>query len=143
MIPIETITKIRSIGLCKDAKMIRIFLKPVFALLIWAVLSGGLLGFYLKGLEFAGSIYTHLVVGLLSFSYAFRQKDQTKTAKMGVVPLQGFEEVLAILEPAANQVIRVGIVRQSGNEERAFLVEERDHALNEVYKLFNRKKSTK
>ena len=80
---------------------------------------------------------------MLSFSYAFRQKDQTKTAKTGVVPLQGFEEILAIREPAANQVIRVGIVRQSGNEERAFLVEERDHAINEVHKLFNRKKSTK
>jgi len=95
--------------------MIRIFFKSVFVLLIWAVLSGGLLGFYLEGLEFAGSIYTHLVVGLLSFFYAFRQKDQTKTAKTGVVTLQGFEEISAILEPAANQVIRVGIMRQSGN----------------------------
>ena len=67
---------------------------------------------------------------------------QTKAATTGIGTLQGFKKIFAIRKTAANQAICVGIMRQSGNEERAFMVDERDHAINEVYKLFNRKKLT-
>jgi len=63
---------------------------------------------------------------LLSFAYAFREKDQTKAATTGIGTLQGFKEIFAIRKTAANQAICVGIMRQSGNEELAFMVDERD-----------------
>ena len=76
----------------------------------------------------------------LCFKSISINKDVRK-GHIGKVNLNEIPKLLVLNDPKDNEAIRVAIVRQSGNEQRALIVFSIDDAIHEINKFFNRKQT--
>lgn len=87
------------------------------------------------------SPWLYLIIGIpLWFAiFRFPRSEKLRYGHTGVVNLDEIANLMVLREPEENEAIRIAIVRQSGNEERALGVPTVDDGLHEVHKFFNRK----
>ena len=85
--------------------------------------------------------WLYLIMGIPLWFIIFRfpSSEKLQYGHTGVVNLDEIANLMVLREPRENEAIRVAIVRQSGNEQRAFGLLNVEGSLNEVHKFFNRK----
>ncbi len=88
--------------------------------------------------------WLYLIMAIPLWFVIFRYFRYTSSEKLryghtGVVNLDEIANLMVLREPKENEAIRVAIVRQSGNEQRALGVLTVEDGLHEVHKFFNRK----
>ena len=78
-----------------------------------------------------------------AYTIVFSNKVISKKGQVGIAMVEALPDLIAIREPTENEILRVAIVRQSGNEQRAFGTDMRDDAISECLKVFSRKQTDK
>ena len=121
-------------------------LKTVFFLTVW-LLACLVIAIFEFGDEnwiaIAVSPWSYFIVGIplwfAIFRYRAPSSEKLRYGHTGVVNLDEIANLMVLREPEENEAIRIAIVRQSGNEQRALGVLTVDDGLHEVHKFFNRK----
>ena len=88
-------------------------------------------------------LYLIMAIPLWFVIFRYTRSEKLRYGHTGVVNLDEISNLMVLREPRENEAIRVAIVRQSGNEQRALGVLTVEDGLHEVHKFFNRKQDDK
>ena len=84
-------------------------------------------------------LYLIMAIPLWLVIFRYTSSEKLRYGHTGAVNLDEIANLMVLREPKENEAIRVAIVRQSGNEQRALGVLTVEDGLHEVHKFFNRK----
>ena len=104
----------------------------------------GLISALIFSIDLVPNSYAWLLYVVLPFLFAYTlpayfMGERAGKGKIGKMQLTSIEDEALLSTPLDGDFIRIATLRQSGNEDKVWLLESREAALHEVHKFFNRR----